>query len=297
MTCGSCFDEENIGQDVTEEVTEEDEKRGVVAALRRSLSSSSGVRSRATSQSSLSTVTSIVTVAALREELATLAEEEEVEEEECEHKSFSKYRIDEIDFFLNTLEVRGDAISCYKDYNNDDKPIFYDADIEALKEEMGESFGKKEEVNYLYVDEKEKNPRITAYIERLKNQGVLASLKETLLEIVETAPGDREPSWAKYRLEELDFFFESLDIRKDAIPYYGDYHNNFQSIFEHSCLGSFHDSKDSVFGVSSSSGSSGSSESSTEEDRSKNTRCTICSQFILKRNLQVERVAKIFFDI
>lgn len=293
MTCGLCFDREHLGRDLEdEEETDpgegDEEKRSVVAALRRSLSSTASMRSKNASMASLDTITSIVTVAGIREELATLVEDDE--EEEFDHKSFSKYRVDEIDFFLDTLEIRGDAISCYADYNNQGRTIFYDPDIEALQLEQGEQEGKKvEPESDLYRDER--SSRVMIYMDRLRNKGSIASLRETLIDIVQTPAEDTGPSWAKYRLEELDFFLDTLDIRKDAITYYGDYRNNFKSIFR-----TFKDSKDSVFDAS----SQGTSTDEDTEDEMKDgviTRCIVCKEFILRRNVQVERVAEVFFDV
>jgi len=292
MTCGHCFDREHLGQDVQDgngTQTEEDQhKRSVVAALQRSLSSTASIRSKNASMASLDTITSIVTVAGIREELATLVANDE--SEEFEHKSFSKYRIDEIDFFLDTLEIRGDAISCYADYNNQGRTIFYDPEIEALQLEQGVTENKKVEPGSdLYKDEK--SSRVMAYMDRLRNKGSIASLRETLIDIVQTPAEDTGPSWAKYRLEELDFFLDTLDIRRDAITYYGDYRNNFKSIFH-----TFKDSKDSVLDVSS---QDTSTDEEIEEDLDSGgiTRCVVCNEFILRRNYQVERVAEVFFDV
>ena len=295
FTCGLCFDEKNMGRDIeeSEEEEEEEERRDVVGALRRSFSSMLSLRSRDTRDTSLASVNtaaSVVTVAGLREELATLAEEDE---EEFEHKSFSKYRIDEIDFFLDTIEVRGDVIACYADYNNEGKSIFYDPDIEALqKENEGKEDKKASEEDFLYKDEKSSVKH--AFLERLEKEGAIASLRRTLVDIMETAEEDTSPTWAKYKLDELDFFLGGTDIRKDAIGYYPDYNNEFKSIFASGCGGS--DDESGIDSVSSSDNtrSSGSSDGSGGP---RVTRCAKCKEFIYKRNLQVERVARIFFDV
>ena len=293
FTCGLCFDRKNIGRDAEEsEEEEEEERRDVVGALRRSLSSMLSLNSRNTrdtSLASMTTVASVISVAGLREELATLAEEDE---EEFEHKSFSKYRIDEIDFFLDTIEVRGDVIACYADYNNEGKSIFYDPDIEALqRENEGKPVEKKtSEEDFLYKDEKSSVK--LAFMERLEKEGAIASLRRTLVDIVETVEADTNPTWAKYKLDELDFFLGGTDIRKDAIGYYPDYNNDFKSIFVNG-LGSEAES-----GIEGSDSSLASSEETDEEGGGPRvTRCAICNEFIYKRNLQVEVVAKVFFDV
>jgi hypothetical protein len=281
FTCGLCCDERNLGCDVREDSLEAEERMSVVAALRRSLSSTATLRSRRPSLASVGTVASIATVAAIREELATMAEEDE-DRASDQHKSFSKYQIDEIDFFLDTIEVRKDAISCYGDYNNAGRTIFYDPDIEALQRESGEVSAVPEE-SHLFQDER--SARVLQYMDRLRRKGSVASIRETLIDIVQTAEEETDPSWAKFRLEELDFFLDTIDIRKDAIGYYGDYHNNFKSIFEHN----FKNSKGSLC--------SGSTSTTSSAPGRRITRCTTCSGFLLSRNQQVERIAQIFFDV
>merc|ERR1712228_148177 len=195
------------------------------------------------------------TVAGLREELATLAEEDE---EEFERKS-----------------------------------IFYDPDIEALqKENEGKEDKKASEEDFLYKDEKSSVKH--AFLERLEKEGAIASLRRTLVDIMETAEEDTSPTWAKYKLDELDFFLGGTDIRKDAIGYYPDYNNQFKSIFASGCGGS--DDESGIDSVSSSDNTS-SSGSSDGSGGPRVTRCAKCKEFIYKRNLQVERVARIFFDV
>ena len=93
-------------------------------------------------------------------------------------------------------------------------------------------------------------------------------------------------------LDELDFFLGGTDIRKDAIGYYPDYNNDFKSIFVNG-LGSEAES-----GIEGSDSSLASSEETDEEGGGPRvTRCAICNEFIYKRNLQVEVVAKVFFDV
>jgi predicted RNA-binding protein with EMAP domain len=227
----------------------------------------------------IATLSSIDTIASLRESLADIAEGEE------DAKSWMKYRMNEIDFFLNTLEVRKDAINCYMDYNNEFKSIFYNPDIEGLSLN-GDSNVELDNNNY----KDEKSETVLKYIERLRKQGPLESLKETLANVVEATEEDIDPSWAKFQLEELDFFLNTLNIRKDAIPYYGDYNNDFKSIF---LVPNFLDGDSPMQ----------ESEDDTEEDdegvqtKPRITKCTVCQQFIYKRNFQVEKLSKIFFQL
>ena len=55
------------------------------------------------------------------------------------------------------------------------------------------------------------------------------------MDLVQTAAQEGSPrgspTWAKFRLEELSFFLDNL-LEKQTIDYYGDYHQQFQSIFE-----------------------------------------------------------------
>ena len=265
-TCGECLDRDNMGRD-----------------LAVSLSSLDSLK-RTNSGSSLATVTSIETILSLRESLAGIAGGEGTEGS----RSWNQYLVNEIDFFLDTLEVRKDAIDFYNDYNNAFKSIFYNPDIEGLSLDDDYSTKAKEGLDdNSYKDEK--TDRVRAYIQRLKDQGSLASLREALVDVIETEDDEIDPSWAKFRLEEIDFFLNTLNIRKDAINYYGDYHNEFQSIFQH-------------FGEET-------TESNEEDDllekrseieaeekgKKKITRCRVCAQFILRRNIAVENLAKLFF--
>merc|ERR1719412_2041086 len=173
------------------------------------------------STSSVATATSIETIVSLREPLAEIAEGEK--------KTWDQYRVNEIDFFLDTLEVRKDAIDFYKDYNNAFKSIFYNPDLEGLSLDGSGGLGAVQDNSYT----DEKTDRVKTYIQRLRDQGSLSSLREALVDVIETDDEEIDPSWATFRLEEIDFFLNTLNIRKDAICYYGDYHNEFKSIFQH----------------------------------------------------------------
>jgi len=229
------------------------------------------------------TVASIDTIISLRESLADIAEGYE----EAETKSFQRYLINEIDFFLNTLEVRKDAITFYNDYNNADKSIFYNPDLEGISLD-GDNNQNTGMGNNAYVDEK--TERVRKYIERLNDQGGLASLRETIVDVMETNDADMDPSWAKFRLEEVDFFLNTLNIRKDAIGYYKDYHNGFKSIFDY-----VQDGDDSNRDEQSEAGIVNTSDES-ESDDERITRCKICNNYILRRNILVEKLARIFFN-
>ena len=230
--------------------------------------------------SSLATVTSIETIFSLRESLAEIAEGTDGS------RSWDQYLVYEIDFFLDTLEVRKDAIDFYKDYNNAFKSIFYNPDIEGLSLDDDYNTKAKEGLDdNSYKDEK--TNRVRAYIQRLKDQGSVASLREALVDVIETEDDEIDPSWAKFRLEEIDFFMNTLNIRKDAISYYGDYHNEFQSIFQH--FGQVTTDKEDNLLVKR-------SETDAEEKgKKKMTRCRVCTQYILHRNFAVENLAKLFF--
>ena len=294
MTCGDCFDRDNIGTNISGDEEEEDlemERSDVITTLRKLSRTSRRPRGRglkkgrSVSDSSVATVTSIDTIISLRESLADIAEgDEEALEEET--KSFQRYLVNTIDFFLNTLEVRKDAIDFYKDYNNADKSIFYNPDLEGLSLD-GDAGNASEVQNDAYVDEKSERAR--KYISRLNDQGSLTSLRETLVDVMEVAEADIDPSWAKFRLEEIDFYLNTLNIRKDAIGYYGDYHNGDRPIFDYFC------SEDT---------GTVNSEVGDREDmdavdtlanvKTKVTRCKVCRKYILRRNILVEKLAKTF---
>jgi len=294
-TCGECFDRENIGQDLENKRNDSISSRssGIVDLLEnktsidkcRKSSSAKSTKSldslkNGLSTSSIATLSSIETIASLRESLADIAEGDE------DAKSWIKYKVNEIDFFLNTLEVRKDAINFYTDYNNAFKSIFYNPDIEglSLNGDSNEGFEDNE-----YADEK--SERVLKYIQRLREQGSLVSLKETLIDVIETEDDEIDPSWAKFRLEELDFFLNTLDIRKDAITYYGDYHNGFRSIFGH-----YEFDDGDIFGGATNENYDN-EKTNNEQRKPRITKCKACKQFICKRNFQVEKVAQIFFKV
>ena len=294
VTCGDCFYEENIGRDIHEaddNNAEDNEESDVITSLKsisrktsKKQNSSLDSLKRSSSNSSVATICSIDTIVSLRESLASIAEGDE----DAEIKSFQKYLVNEIDFFLNTLEVRGDAIDFYNDYNNANKSIFYNPDLEGISLDGDNMDDGKVNQSNAYVDEK--SERVKNYIERLKDQGSLLSLKETLIGVMETIDNDNsvDPAWAKFRLEEIDFFLNTLNIRKDAIGYYGDYHNGNMSIFDH--LRQLEDNDDSEEDDT----ESEDDDSSSDNDE-KITRCAVCNNFILRRNGLVEKLAKIFF--
>ena len=237
------------------------------------------------SATSIATLSSIETIASLRESLADIAEGGE----DDDSKSWMKYRVNEIDFFLDTLEVRKDAISCYMDYNNAFKSIFYNPDVEelSLHEDSNIDIFKNE-----YKDEK--SERVLKYIERLKEDGPISSLRETLSEIMEASEEEMDPTWAKYQLEEIDFFLNTLNIRKDAITFFGDYNNDFKSIF---VADHFHFLDDDLPMNESEDDSEDNDDSQDEKRNPRITKCKICQQFIYKRNFQVEKLAKVFFQV
>lgn len=274
LTCSLCFDEENIGRDPQREREEEEEREGrrrLLAALQRSLSSL--LSPEGSSSSSPGTGSS--TAGSSSSSSNGPSEKEEQEEQEDEEQQEEQ----------EGTSVRKDAIDFYSDYNNEGKTIFYDPDIEALKLENGSAEAKKVESD-LYRDEKSEAK--LAYMERLRHQGSLDTLRETLVDVVQTAAQEGSPSWAKFRLEELTFFLDNL-LEKQTVDYYGDYHQQFQSIFEQVDM--------SDWWVEGGSAATASVTSEEEEDAPRVTRCRVCNEFIEKRNLQVERVAQIFFEV
>lgn len=295
-TCGDCFDKKNMGVELESENmnSNSSERSDLVEILgsikSRKLSSNSRTRSIDTMKKSLSTTSvatlaSIETIASLRETLADIAEGDEDEDT----KSWMKYRVNEIDFFLDTLEVRKDAISCYMDYNNEFKSIFYNPDVEGLSlhEDSNIDIHKNE-----YKDEK--SERVLKYIERLREGGPIASLRETLSCVMEASEEEMDPTWAKYQLEEIDFFLNTLNIRKDAITFFGDYNNDFKSIF---VADHFHFLDDDLQMNESEDDSEEDDDSQDEQRNPRITKCKVCQQFIYKRNFQVEKLAKIFFQV
>ena len=297
-TCDECFDKENIGRDTSSQSMDENEDDleggDVITALKNISKKSSNLSTRSRSSldtlkrsgsnTSVGTVASIETIISLRESLADIAEGDE----EAETKSFQRYLINEIDFFLDTLEVRKEAITFYNDYNNANKSIFYNPDLEgiSLDGDNNQDIGLG---NNAYVDEK--SERVRKYIERLNDQGGLASLRETIVDVMETNDADMDPSWAKFRLEEVDFFLNTLNIRKNAIGYYRDYHNGFKSIFDY-----VQDEEDCNIDEKPEASIMDKSSEKSESGDERITKCKICNNYILRRNILVEKLARIFFN-
>ena len=127
------------------------------------------------------------------------------------------------------------------------------------------------------------------------DQGSLASLREALVDVIETNDNEIDPAWAKFRLEEIDFFLNTLNIRKDAIGYYGDYHNDDRPIFDY-----FHNDSEDDGNVNEEAKTEGDDEAEQDDDSDdigdKITRCCICNNFILRRNMMVEKLARVFFQ-
>ena len=121
------------------------------------------------------------------------------------------------------------------------------------------------------------------YIARLQRQGSLASLRDCLAGVLATEEEDVSPAWAKFRLEEIDFFLNTLDIRSDAINYYGDYHNGNRSIFQRSATTEPPKEQDSDSAIG------------EIEMGAQIAKCKVCGNFIRNRNFLTEKLAKTFF--
>jgi len=269
-TCEHCFDRDNIGREIVKE-----DINGSEVVKEDTLSKNDSL-------TSIATMTSIATIASIRESLVEMAQGN------ITPASWEKYRLEDIDFFLGTLEVRKDAIGCYGDYNNQFKSIFYNPDLEDLDlTKNGEGLDDDD-------DAFERNSRVEAYLTRLRELGSLASLKTSLIDIAEVNEEDLSPAWAKFRLEEIDFFLNTLDIKKDAISYYGDYNNKYKSIFTTRNI----DDDDEEDEYDATDGSSDENQEEISERKyDKITKCNVCQKFIYKRNLQLERIGKIFFQL
>jgi len=229
-------------------------------------------------------LSSLASIASLRQSLQVVADGGELP------KDWEKYRQGEIDFFCDTIQVRKDAIDCYADYNNQYKSIFYDPDLEELAAERGSMEELGEEVEQLGVQDR--GERVEAYLARIRDQGSLKSLRESLLETASMDASEAEPTWAKFRLEEIDFFLNTLDIRKDVIGHYDDYNEEVASVF----MRRINENTDNESGMGDRESDMSESEAD-ETDNEKITRCALCKNFICKRNFQIEKIAKIFFQV
>eukprot|EP00090_Calanus_glacialis_P007702 TRINITY_DN16148_c0_g1_i1.p1 TRINITY_DN16148_c0_g1~~TRINITY_DN16148_c0_g1_i1.p1 ORF type:complete len:245 (+),score=76.39 TRINITY_DN16148_c0_g1_i1:84-737(+) len=207
--------------------------------------------------------------------------------------SYIRPKIDKIDFFENTLNIRKDAIQAYSDYN-----------AEFNEEEDGQEsiiFGDKldnvdkETVFYNKFLRDECPPPYAASVggDNLKPLTLAEMMEEEERKANEAAGSNWRLSMEKNK-RELDFFANTLNIRKNAIETYKDY----SKLLEENEKGQ----EEELSNTS----DEDDNDSSTEYEDDTNTEtsedpaivdCPVCDLPIVDRNLQAEKISKLFFSM
>ena len=129
--------------------------------------------------------------------------------------------MDRIDFFKNTLDIRKDAITPYDDYNAlDDQEESQDLSLKSFDNRDDAS---EEIENYnKYLDEECPPPYASSLVE---DEGLEPVTLEMTLQRADTPEGEQLTWKQKFERnkKEIDFFENTLDIRKNAIESYSDY--------------------------------------------------------------------------
>ena len=206
--------------------------------------------------------------------------------------SYIQPKIDKIDFFENTLNIRKDAIQAYSDYN-----------AEFNEEEDGQEsiiFGDKldnvdkETVFYNKFLRDECPPPYAASVcgDNLKPLTLAEIMEEEELKANEAAGSNWRLSAEKNK-RELDFFANTLNIRKDAIETYKDYSKLLEeNQKDQEGLSNTSDEDDND--------SSPECEDDTDTETSEDAAivdCPVCDLPIVDRNLQTEKISKLFFSM
>merc|ERR1719384_3018916 len=182
--------------------------------------------------------------------------------------SYVRPALDNIDFFANTLDIRKDAIRPYENYN---------------PQEEGEVMSN---LGGSYEDEIEETEFYNKYLHEScpppiqSSAAPDSSLRPVTLDLAqeeETDTGEQK-SWRQQfemNKREVDFFSNTLDIRKDAIACYQDYKK--EAFSKGSITEEEEESDDSD------------SEEEDEENRMSSQQLT--------RNLHAERIVKLFNEM
>ena len=189
-----------------------------------------------------------------------------------------------IDFFENTLDIRKDAITPYNDYNAlEDEENRQDF---SLKSGDSSDDDPAELENYnKYLDQECPPPYASSLVED-------EELKPVTLEITlqRADISDDEPLTWKQKFEsnkkEIDFFENTLDIRKNAIESYSDYKKGKAD--------DGHFDMDSSTTEEDQSEDDSEYESSDEDDESLVSECPECGDGDWQRNQKMERMIELF---
>jgi len=210
--------------------------------------------------------------------------------------SYVRPKLEKLDFFENTLNIRKDAIQAYSDYNADLEGS--EDGIESLK------FGAKKDVVendkefYNKYLAEECLPPYAASVECENLKPV--TLSEIMEEEERQAREHKESNWRlsfDKNKREIDFFANTLEIRKNAIETYTDYSKLLgDTMFEQKQERSFDDSDNNEDDNDSSTECETDTDTDTSED-STTADCPVCNEPIIERNIQAEKISKLFYSM
>lgn len=204
--------------------------------------------------------------------------------------SYVRPELDSIDFFDNTLKIRKDAIQAYSDYNaylieDKDRP---ESMIIGDKLDNDDN----ETVFYNKFLKEECPPPYAASVggDCLKPVTLVEMMDEEERKAKEVVQSNWKLAF-EGKKRELDFFANTLEIRKDAIETYKDYSKLIEeNIQKEVSEDTEEDDSDS--------------DTEYEDDTDTETSvgscivdCPVCSEPIVERNLQAEKISKLFFSM
>jgi len=203
--------------------------------------------------------------------------------------SYIRPKLKSIDFFSNTLNIRKDAIQAYSDYNG--YLIENEEDCESI------SFGSKvdnEDNETIFYNRYLKEECPPPYVASVNGSYLNPLTLDEMIKEKATIESDWRLSMEKKK-KELDFFANTLEIRKNAIETYKDY----SKLLEENAEENGKDYLSDDTGVEE-------SEDDTEYDDDTSTEtseegciinCPVCKEPIEERNLHAEKISKLFFTM
>ena len=203
--------------------------------------------------------------------------------------SYIRPTFDKLDFFENTLNIRKDAIQAYSDYNADLNNGEEGEDITSLNFNKSSEDCDNETVFYNRFLEEECPPPYEASDDEALLKPV--TLADMMKKEEAKAKDSTESNWKlafEQKKREIDFFANTLDIRKNAIESYNDYSKLLEE-----------EDSDDIENESDCSEVSEEDSSTVCEEESDEDRglleCPECGSAIIKRNHQAEKISKLFF--
>jgi len=263
--CGECIDVDNVGEDTDTDSGQESQSQ--------SQSSSGSGESGADDESTESVDVDNGQTDSCKSDSLVVS-------------SYVRPRIDSIDFFANTLDIRKDAIQPYENYNPQEEEDIISVDLGGSNEIRveDEAFFNK----FLHDECPPPYKATSEPDESLKPVSLDKMMDKIYIQ-------DDEKPWKQEfdeKKKEIDFFSDTLDIRKNAIETYIDYKK--ESFKNHSDDNSYASKNDED-------SNDNDSDSSDEDDDDTDdaticlvTNCPKCGVGKLSRNAKIEKIVKTF---